>query len=348
MGKIRVVVAGVGNLCSALVQGLQYYRENKPCLGLTNEMLGSYGVDDIEIVAAFDIDDRKVGIDLSEAIFQEPNNAPRFTDVPDLGVIVDMGSALDDIEEDSMSQINRSMVDPVDLVDVLRGTGSEIFLNLISGGSDKAARLYADACLESGVGFINATPIEIAGDPEWVDRFERNGSPIAGDDLLDQIGATALHIGIIELLSLRGVRVDESYQLDVGGGTESIDTLEKSREVKRSIKTDAVSKAAPYEFPIVSGSTDFVDFLGNVRDSFFWVKGRYFCGAPFSLDLKLSTIDSANGGAVLIDVVRGVKIAMDRGLRGLVEPVCSYGFKSGERTSMVDTLRVFREFSEGR
>jgi myo-inositol-1-phosphate synthase len=344
MGKIKVAVAGVGNLCSALIQGVEYYSKSQDTQGLIHEKIGSYKIADINFVSAFDIDSGKIGKDLSEAIFVDPNTAPRFIDVPNLGVRVFRGPSPDNISEGALSEINKSEKDAVNVIQVLRDEKVDILLNMVSGGSDKASAIYAEACLDTGTAYLNATPSLIASDPIWIERFDEKDTPIVGDDLLDQVGATALHMGILEFLERRGVKVDESYQLDVGGGTESINTLERTREIKRAIKTKAVSRSVPYEFPLISGSTDFVDFLENARDSFFWFRGSYFCGAPFTIDIKLNTIDSTNGGAVLLDLIRGLKIAQDRNLGGCIDPLCAYGFKTGKRQSLVDTLKEFEEF----
>jgi myo-inositol-1-phosphate synthase len=347
LGEIHVAVAGVGNCCSALLQGLEYYRVNGTKLGLLNPSVGGYGVDEIKVVAAFDIDRNKIGRDLSEAIYDEPNKAPRFMDVSKQGVEVQMGPAPDTFGPETMSKIVVADAEPVDVAAALQEAGAEILLNLISGGSDKASRLYADAALEAGCGFLNATPLGVVNDLNIVSSFKRKGLPLAGDDLMSQMGATAFHIGLLEFLDSRGVHVDESYQLDVGGGGESINTLEKSRDIKRKIKTEAVKSAVGYDFPLVSGSADFVDFLVNGRDSFFYVKGSYFGGAGFTMDVKLSTEDAPNAGAVLIDCVRGLMVAMDRGVGGAVEPVCAYGFKRPPRRySLPEAYRRFKEFTE--
>jgi len=347
LGDIRVAVAGVGNCCSALLQGLEYYRVNGGKLGLLNPSVGGYGVADVRVVAAFDIDTNKIGRDLSDAIYAEPNKAPRFMEVDEQGVKVQMGPAPDEFGPDTMSKIVVSDAEPVDVAEALRDAKADILLNLISGGSDKASRLYAEAALEAGCGFLNATPLGVVNDLNIASSFRRRGLPLAGDDLMSQMGATAFHIGLLEFLDSRGVRVDESYQLDVGGGSESINTLEKSRDIKRSIKTEAVKSAVGYDFPLVSGSADFVDFLVNDRDSFFYVKGSYFGGAKFTMDVKLSTEDAPNAGAVLMDCVRGLKVAMDRGVGGAVEPVCAYGFKRPpRRASLAEAYRGFREFTE--
>ncbi len=347
MGEIRVAVAGVGNCCSALLQGLEYYRANGSKIGLLNPMISGYGVDEIRVVTAFDIDRNKIGRDISEAIYNEPNKAPRFMDVGVQGVEVQMGPAPDKFGPETMSKIVVADADPVDVAAALREAEADVLVNLISGGSNKASRLYAEAALEAGCGFLNATPLGVVNDLNIVSAFKREGLPLAGDDLMSQMGATAFHVGLLEFLNSRGVRVDESYQLDVGGGSESINTLEKSRDIKRKIKTEAVKSAVGYEFPLVSGSADFVDFLVNSRDSFFYVKGSYFGGANFTMDVKLNTEDAPNAGAVLIDCIRGLKVAMDRGVGGAIEPVCAYGFKRPPRRhSLPEAYRRFMEFTE--
>jgi myo-inositol-1-phosphate synthase len=347
LGEIRVALAGVGNCCSALVQGIEYYKVNGK-LGLLHPCLDGYGVEEIRFVAAFDVDRNKLGLDLSEAIHAEPNKVSKFMDVGRIGVKVELGPAPDRVRGNSMSQIEKAMGEPVDVAGVLMETKADLLVNIISGGSDIASRMYAEEALKAGCGFINATPSGIVNDLSLSASYRRAGVPMAGDDLLSQMGATALHIGLLEFLHNRGVHVEESYQLDVGGGTESINTLEKTRDTKRLIKTEAVKSAVPYEFPLISGSADFVDFLVNGRDSFFWFKGTYFGGAGFSMDVKLSTEDAPNSGAVLIDSIRGLKIAMDRGIGGPVEPVCAYGFKRPpKRYKMSEAYRLFREFAEG-
>jgi myo-inositol-1-phosphate synthase len=345
MGEIRVAIAGTGNLCSSLVQGTHFYAKAKEPLGLLHPELGGYKPSDIRYVAAFDISEAKVGKDLSEAIFAKPNQAPKVVDVPNLKVAVKMGPAPDLIEEGTLSSIKVASVDTVDVAVELQKAKADMLINMVSGGSDKASILYAKAAIDANCAYLNTTPSNVAGDTELVKKFAVAKLPIAGDDLLDQVGATALHIGILEFLHSRGAHIDESYQLDVGGGAESISTLEKTKDMKRSIKTAAVTGHLPYKFPLVSGSTDFVDFLGNGRDSFFWVKGRYFGGVPFTMDLKLSSEDAPNGGSILLDVIRGMKIAKDKGVKGLVSPICGYAFKRAERTSLATAYKAFRDLT---
>ena len=346
MGDIRIAIAGVGNCASSLLQGIQYYRENGNSLGLLHEKLGGYGIDDIKVVAAFDIDVNKIGKDVSKAIYAEPNKAPKINELEKTGVKVQMGPSPDIGDAVTMSEIKKADVEPVDVASVLRKAKSDVLVNLISGGSDKASRIYSEAALEAGCGFLNATPSGIVNDLSVASSFKKAGLPVVGDDLMSQMGATAVHIGLLEFLDKRGVKIEKSYQLDVGGGGESINTLEKTKETKRVIKTEAVKKHVPYEFELVSGSADFVDFLINGRDSFFYVKGKYFGGADFVLDMKLSTEDGPNSGAVLVDVIRGLKIAMDKGAGGPLEAVSAYGFKRPpKRYMMQEAYKLFREFT---
>jgi len=341
-----VAIAGIGNSASSLLQGVQYYSENGNSIGLLHEKLGGYTAGDIKLVAAFDVDKNKIGKEVSEAIHAEPNKAPKMVELKKTGVTVQMGPHPDSLNGNTMSQIVLAEKKPVDIAKILKETKADLLLNLISGGADKASRLYAEAALKAGCGFINATPAGIVNDISIASAYKKAGLPLAGDDLMSQMGATAVHIGLLEFLDSRGVHIDESYQLDVGGGSESINTLEKTRDIKRTIKTEAVKKHIPYDFELVSGSADFVDFLVNGRDSFFFVKGKYFSGAEFTLDMKLSTEDSPNAGAVLVDVIRGMKIAKEKGIGGAVEPVCSYGFKRPPRRYMMaETYKRFKEFT---
>ena len=341
-----MAIAGIGNSASSLLQGVQYYAENENSLGLLHDKLGGYSVGDIKIVAAFDIDENKIGRDVAEAVYADPNKAPKIVELKKTGVTVQMGPHPDSLTGNTMSEIKTAKIEPVDIAKILKESKADLMLNLISGGADKASRLYAEAALEAGCGFINATPSGIVNDISIASAYKKAGLPIAGDDLMSQMGATAVHIGLLEFLDSRGVHIEESYQLDVGGGSESINTLEKTRDIKRTIKTEAVKKHIPYDFKLVSGSADFVDFLVNGRDSFFFVKGKYFSGADFTLDMKLSTEDSPNAGAVLVDVIRGMKIAKDKNTGGAVDPVCSYGFKRPPRRYMMaQTYKLFKEFT---
>jgi len=350
--KINVALAGVGNSASALVQGLRYYRnceKEEETIGLRHILLGGFHPRDVQIVAAFDIDDRKVGKDLSEAIFAVPNNAPRITDVPRSDVIVLKGPVLDGVGEYTKKVVKISNQPEVNIAEALKETDAEIVLNLLPSGAVKASTWYAENALSAGCAFVNATPAFIASDAAWASRFEEAELPLVGDDLIDQVGATTLHKTLLKLLSMNGVRITETYQLDVGGGTESLDTLERTRDVKRTVKTKSVEAALPYKAEVVAGSMDYVDFLQNRRDSYFWIRGAYFCNAPMQIDLKLSTVDAPNAGSVLFDVIRAVKNALDKKLKGAIMPICAYAFKHPPQMMSLETAeKIFTEFIMGK
>jgi myo-inositol-1-phosphate synthase len=328
MPKIKVALAGVGNCASAFIQGLRYYSifaEN--LVGLRNPQLGGYIPSDIQVVAAFDVDNRKVGKDLSEAIFAPPNNTPKVTDIIKIGVTVKKAPTLDGIGKSAQDIIQLSSQTDVNVAEKLREAKAEILVNLLPSGATNASHYYAEQALAAKCAFINATPTYIASDAAWAKKFEQAQLPLTGDDLVDQVGSTALHKTLLKLLSNNGVKITETYQLDVGGGTESLDTLDRMREAKRTIKTQSVASSLPYKTEIVAGSTDYVDFLQNNRDSYFWISGTYFCDAPMRMDLKFSTVDAPNAGSVLFDVVRATKIALNKKRAGALIPLCAYAFK---------------------
>jgi myo-inositol-1-phosphate synthase len=330
MPKVKVALIGVGNCASAFVQGIQYYQKSsKPedFVGLRNPVLAGLSSKDIEVVAAFDIDDRKVGKDLSTAIFAAPNNAPKVAEVPILGVKVNKGPLLDGLGNSSKAIVKISNAPDADVVKVLKAAGAEVIVDLLPSGASKATQWYAEQALAAGCAFVNATPNFIASDAAWAKRFADASLPLVGDDLVDQVGSTALHKTLLKLLSDSSVKIDETYQLDVGGGTESVDTMDRSRDAKRNIKTASVAASIPYKAEVVAGSTDYVDFLQNKRDSYFWISGVYFCNAPMKIDLKFQTVDAPNAGSVLFDVVRAMKLALNKKLKGALEPVCAYAFK---------------------
>jgi myo-inositol-1-phosphate synthase len=347
MPKIKVALIGVGNCASAFVQGLQYYgkREKENWVGLRNPSLGGLTPRDLQVVAAFDVDDRKVGKDLAEAIFAAPNNAPKVASVPSTGVKVHKGPLLDGIGASTKNIVQVSNTPDSDVAGILKEAEAEIVVNLLPSGATRASQWYARQALASDCAFVNATPNFIASDAAWAKLFDEAGLPLAGDDLIDQVGSTALHKTLLRLLSMNGVRITETYQLDVGGGTESLDTLERTRDTKRAIKTQSVAASLPYKAEVVAGSTDYVDFLQNKRDSYFWISGVYFCNAPMQIDLKFSTVDAPNAGSVLFDVVRAMKIALNKKLKGAIMPVCAYAFKRPPQLAPLETAEeMFRRF----
>ena len=349
MPKVKVALIGTGNCASAFIQGLHYYGKlEKPedCTGLRNPKIGGLAPKDIQVVAGFDVDERKVGKDLAEAIFAKPNNAPRIAAVSSTGIMVNKGPMLDGVGESTKNIVNVSKAPDSNVEKVLKESGAEIVINLLPSGAAEASRWYAEQALKAGCGFVNATPNFIASDAGWAKRFADAGLPIAGDDLVDQVGSTALHKTLLNLLSMNGVRIMETYQLDVGGGTESLDTHSRTRDMKRAIKTESVASSLPYKTEVVAGSTDYVDFLENKRDSYFWISGTYFGNAPMQIDLKFSTVDAPNAGSVLFDVVRAMKIALDKKQKGAINPVCAYGFKHPPKMLPLDAAEgEFKKFT---
>ncbi len=348
MEKIRVALFGVGNCASALVQGIEHYRDaqaSKEIIGLSHPDFAGYHVSDIEFVAAFDVTTSKVGLDLSEAIFAEPNNVMRFAKVPTLNVKVLKAPILDGVDDNLRALVSISEDKEVDVTRALKDSGAEIGVCLIPGSSQKATEFFANACLEAGVSFINGTPITIASDPEWQKKFEERSLVLVGDDIQDQLGSTVLHRSILQLLVARGVKVDKSYQLDVGGGAESLDSHYRGRMRKRGVKTSAISQDLPYEAPLVAGSSDYVPFLDNGRESFFYIHGRQFGGAPVTIDIRMEVTDGPNAGPILMDAIRGTKLAIKRGIIGALESISAYGFKKPPvPTTMYRAERMVEEF----
>jgi myo-inositol-1-phosphate synthase len=345
--NVKVALVGVGNCASAFVQGLAYYgKAETGCVGLSNPEIAGYFAKDIKVVAAFDVDDRKVGEDLAEAIAAKPNNAPKITNVQRTGVIVSKGRLLDGVGESTSSMVQISGKPDSDVVKVLKASEAEIMLNLLPSGAAQASRWYAEQALAAGCGFVNSTPNFIASDATWAKRFADAGLPLVGDDLVDQIGSTTLHKTLLQLLTASGVKINETYQLDVGGGTESLDTQDRTRDAKRAIKTESVASALPYKAEVVAGSTDYVDFLQNKRDSYFWISGVYFGNAPMQIDLKFSTVDAPNAGSVLFDVVRAMKLALTKKEKGALEAVCAYGFKHPPKMLTLERAEeAFKKFT---
>lgn len=346
--KVKVALVGVGNCASAFVQGLCYYGKlEKDCTGLRNPMIGGLAPEDIEVVAAFDVDGRKVGKDLADAIFAKPNNTPKIASVASTGVTVKKGPLMDGVGESTKNMLVVSSEEDSDVAKVLGESGAEVVVNLLPSGAAKASCWYAEQALKAGCGFVNATPNFIASNTLWAKRFAEAGLPLVGDDLVDQIGSTTLHKTLLRLLNMSGVKICETYQLDVGGGTESLDTMDRTRDAKREIKTEAVSSALPYEAEVVAGSTDYVDFLQNKRDSYFWISGVYFGNSPMQIDLKFSTVDAPNAGSVLFDVVRAVKLALQKKQKGAINAVSAYGFKHPPNMLQLEAAdEEFKKFTE--
>src|SRR5215203_1785764 len=318
--KIRIAIAGVGNCASALIQGVSYYNKNKESIGLTAYNLGGFEPGDIEFVAAFDVVDTKVGKDLSEAIFEKPNNTVKIYDVNKMDVKV---------EKDAQA---------------------EVLLNYLPVGSRRASQFYAERCLDAGVCFINAIPVFIASMPKWQQSFQNRNLPCAGDDVMSQLGATVLHKTLVKLFVDRGVKIDETYQLNIGGDMDFYNMLDEERlEDKRISKTSAVEAMIPYPIPMRIGPSDFVRFLENDKICYISMKGRYFGNIPVELDLKLRVVDAYNSAGVMIDAIRGAKLALDREISGPLESISAYCFKHPPVQMTYSQAKAnFIEFVEGK
>lgn len=328
MGRIKVAIAGVGNCASALVQGVHHYSESGPGDGLTYWQVGKYTPEDIDFVAAFDVSAKKVGKDLSQAIFQAPNNTARVCDVPRMGVEVQKGPVMDGLGRYLRDVVPVSSRKDTKVVDELERTGAEMLINYLPVGSINASHAYADATIGAGIGFINAIPVFIASDDAWSRRFSAAKLPCAGDDVMSQVGATVLHKTLVKMAVDRGVKVDETYQLNIGGDTDFLNMLEESRlKDKRESKTSAVRAMSPYEVPTRIGPSDYVPFLKNDKICYIWLKGKYFGGTAVTMDIKLHVVDAYDSGGVMVDAIRGTKIALDRGVSGQLTSLSAFCFK---------------------
>lgn len=351
MPKIRVAIAGVGNCASALVQGVHHYSGSEIDLGLTARKLAGYDPSDIEFVAAFDVSRAKVGKDLSRAIFEAPNNTTHLTDVPHLGVKVSKGPVNDGLGKYLKEVITLANEEKTaDVVKELGDTEADVLLNYLPVGATAGTQAYAEAALEAGVGFVNAIPVFIASKGDWSGRFKDAGLPVAGDDVMSQIGATVLHKTLVKLCIDRGVTVDQTYQLNVGGDADFLNMLEEERlKDKRESKTSAVVAMAPYKIPTKIGPSDYIPFLENDKVCYVWLKGRYFGGVQVEMDVKLRVVDAYNSAGVMIDAVRGTKIARDRGVAGELTSVSAYCFKHPPvQMPYQDAKLAFQEFVQGK
>jgi myo-inositol-1-phosphate synthase len=335
LGRIRLAVVGIGNCASSLIQGIAFYRgvrSDTPVAGLMHVDLGGYGVSDIEMVAAFDIARSKVGQDVADAILAEPNNTQVFASVPRTGVVVQRGPTMDGLGRYLREMIQESDAPAVDVAAELRRSGAEVLVSYLPVGSEQATRWYAEQALAAGCALVNCIPVFIASDPEWQTRFEASHLPLVGDDIKSQFGATILHRAIVNLLRERGVRVDRTYQLNFGGNTDFANMLERDRlESKKISKTRAVTSQlgealAPENVHV--GPSDYVPWLTDRKWAHIRVEGTTFGNVPLSCELKLEVWDSPNSAGVVIDAVRCAKLALDRGIGGVLTGPSSYFMKS--------------------
>jgi myo-inositol-1-phosphate synthase len=336
MGKIRVGVVGVGNCAASLVQGVHYYRDADPTQkvpGLMHVTFGPYHVRDIEFVAAFDVDAKKVGRDLSEAILASENNTIKIADVPPLGVTVQRGHTLDGLGKYYLETIGESDEEPVDVVAALRAAEVDVLICYLPVGSEDAAKFYAQCAIDAGVAFVNALPVFIAGTPEWAKKFEDAGVPIIGDDIKSQVGATITHRVLAKLFEDRGVELQRTMQLNVGGNMDFMNMLERDRlESKKISKTNAVTSQIPNrdlgKRNVHIGPSDYVPWLDDRKWAYVRLEGKAFGDVPLNLEYKLEVWDSPNSAGIIIDALRAAKIAKDRGIGGPILSASSYFMKS--------------------
>ena len=335
MGSVRVAIVGVGNCATSLIQGVEYYRDadgGQSVPGLMHIQFGDYHVRDVEFVAAFDVDAKKVGFDLSEATRASENNTIKICDVPPMGVTVRRGPTLDGLGKYYRETIEEAEAEPVDVVAALRDSRADVLVSYLPVGSEEADKFYAQCAIDAGVAFVNALPVFIASDPEWAAKFEAAGVPIVGDDIKSQVGATITHRVMAKLFEDRGVVLDRTYQLNVGGNMDFKNMLERDRlESKKVSKTQAVTSNLEHELGsrnVHIGPSDYVQWLDDRKWAYVRLEGRAFGDAPLNLEYKLEVWDSPNSAGIIIDAIRAAKIAKDRGIGGPVHAPSTYFMKS--------------------
>jgi len=346
MGSVRVAIVGVGNCASSLVQGVEYYKDADPTQdvpGLMHVQFGEYHVNDVKFVAAFDVDSKKVGLDIADAIGASENNTIKICDVPPSGVTVMRGHTYDGLGKYYREMVVESDAEPVDIVATLKATKADVLVCYLPVGSEQAAKYYAQCAIDAGVAFVNALPVFIAGTKEWADKFTAAGVPIIGDDIKSQVGATITHRVLAKLFEDRGVTVDRTYQLNVGGNMDFMNMLERERlESKKISKTQSVT--SQLREPIAArnvhiGPSDYVAWLDDRKWAFVRLEGRAFGDVPLSLEYKLEVWDSPNSAGIIIDAIRAAKIALDRGIGGPILSASSYFMKSPPEQYADDVCR---------
>ncbi|HSE70138.1 MAG TPA: inositol-3-phosphate synthase [Nocardioidaceae bacterium] len=335
MGSVRVAIVGVGNCATSLIQGVEYYKDADPSgsvPGLMHVTFGDYHVSDVEFVAAFDVDAKKVGFDLSDAINNSENNTIKIADVPPTGVTVQRGPTYDGLGRYYRETIEESEVGPVDVVAALKESRADVLVSYLPVGSEEADKFYAQCAIDAGVAFVNALPVFIASDPVWAKKFEDAGVPIVGDDIKSQVGATITHRVMAKLFEDRGVVLDRTYQLNVGGNMDFKNMLERDRlESKKISKTQAVTSNIGHDLGarnVHIGPSDYVQWLDDRKWAYVRLEGRAFGDVPLNLEYKLEVWDSPNSAGIIIDAIRAAKIAKDRGIGGPLLSASSYLMKS--------------------
>jgi myo-inositol-1-phosphate synthase len=335
MGSVRVAIIGVGNCATSLIQGVHYYQDADPAgnvPGLMHVKFGDYHVSDIEFVAAFDVDAKKVGFDLADATSASENNTIKICDVPPLGITVQRGHTLDGLGKYYRETIDESDSEPVDVVQVLKDSKADVLVSYLPVGSEEADKYYAQCAIDAGVAFVNALPVFIASDPEWAAKFEAAGVPIIGDDIKSQVGATITHRVLARLFQERGVVLDRTYQLNVGGNMDFKNMLERDRLMSKKIsKTQSVTSNIDHDLGsknVHIGPSDYVQWLDDRKWAYVRLEGRAFGNVPLNMEYKLEVWDSPNSAGIIIDAIRAAKIAKDRGIGGPLLAASSYLMKS--------------------
>ncbi|HEV7935771.1 MAG TPA: inositol-3-phosphate synthase [Actinomadura sp.] len=347
MGSVRVAIVGVGNCAASLVQGVEYYKDADPATrvpGLMHVQFGDYHVRDVEFVAAFDVDAKKVGQDLAHAISASENNTIKICDVPPTGVTVQRGHTFDGLGEFYREIIQESDAEPVDVVQTLKDAEVDVLVSYLPVGSEDADRFYAQCAIDAGVAFVNALPVFIASNPEWAEKFTKAGVPIVGDDIKSQVGATITHRVMAKLFEDRGVELLRTYQLNFGGNMDFMNMLERKRlQSKKISKTQSVTSQIPHEMAkadVHIGPSDHVPWLDDRKWAYVRLEGRSFGDTPLNLEYKLEVWDSPNSAGVIIDAVRAAKIAKDRGIGGPILSASSYFMKSPPEQYNDDEARL--------
>ncbi|MGD0477463.1 MAG: hypothetical protein ABSB29_04765 [Nitrososphaerales archaeon] len=323
----KIALAGMGNCAAVFLQGLAFYSDHS-AKGLWHPTVAGLKPRDLLVVAAFDIDPRKVGLSLSKAAFALPNVAKKYQNPLRTSVKVSPGISKGDLAP-SLRGTRIEKSNPDQVAKVLRDSSADVLVNLISSGSDASSEEYAGAALHAGCAFVNCTPSLVTKNNRLAAGFLKRRLPLIGDDLMSQFGGTFFHKGLLGLMVRRGIRVSKSYQLDVGGGSETLNTIDETiRMAKRNLKTSSIASEVPYPFETIAGTTDFVDYMGNDRTSYFWLEGSGFMNSGVSVDVYLRSSDGANAGNILLDVLRATYRAMKTGKLGTVNEICAYGFKS--------------------
>ncbi|MFI0356583.1 inositol-3-phosphate synthase [Actinomadura sp. 9N407] len=355
MGSVRVAIIGVGNCAASLVQGVEYYKDadaQTRVPGLMHVQFGEYHVGDVEFVAAFDVDAKKVGMDLSEAIVASENNTIKICDVPPTGVTVQRGHTFDGLGEYYREMVEESDAEPVDIVRALKDARVDVLVSYLPVGSEDADRFYAQCAIDANVAFVNALPVFIASDPEWAEKFTKAGVPIIGDDIKSQVGATITHRVMAKLFEDRGVELLRTYQLNFGGNMDFMNMLERKRlQSKKISKTQSVTSQIPHEMAkadVHIGPSDHVPWMDDRKWAYVRLEGRSFGDTPLNLEYKLEVWDSPNSAGVIIDAVRAAKIAKDRGIGGPILSASSYFMKSPpEQYSDDDAHEAVEKFIRG-